>query len=111
MAESENETPILVINLLFKYSWHAFMLLLTIALIVVLTYVLTFKEHMRPARTVPTPLNSLSLTPASCNLIQNTTTPISSFACLHSEGDLSPDTTPVGPPRTLQYDSTDAHQM
>ena len=42
MLESGNVTPIWVINLLFEYSWYVFMLLLTIAVIVVLAYVLTF---------------------------------------------------------------------
>ena len=84
MTEIRNETLILVINLFFKYSWYMFMLLLTVAVIVALTYVLTFKAHIRPARMVPTPLDSLSPTSDSCDLIQNTTTPNSSFACLHS---------------------------
>ena len=86
------------------------MLLLFIAVIVVLTYVLTFKAHLGPARTVPTPLDSLPHTSDSCDLIQNPT-PNSSFACLHSTGVSSPDTTPIGSPRTLPYNSTDANQM
>ena len=110
MSKSGNETPILVINLLFKYSWYVCMLLLTIAVIVVLTYVLTFKAHIGPTRTVSTPLVSLPHTSDSCELIQNTT-PNSSFACLHSADVSSPDTTPIGSPRALPYHSSEANQM
>ena len=110
MSESGDVTPVWVINLLFEYSWYVFMLLLFIAVIVVLTYVLTFKAHLGPARTVPTPLDNLPHTSDSCDLIQNTT-PNSSFACVHSAGVSSPDTTPIGSPRTLPYNSTDANQI
>ena len=111
MAESGNVTPIWVIDLLFEYLWYVFMLLLSIAVIVVLAYVLTLIAHVSPRRTVSTPLDSLPHTSDSCDLIQNTTTPNSSFACLHSAGVSSPDTTPIGSPRTLPYNSTDANQM
>ena len=111
MSESGKVTPIWVINLFFEYSWYVFVLLLSIAVIVVLTYVLTFKAHIGPTRTVSTPLDSLPRTSDSCDLIQNTTTPNSSFACLHRAGVSSPDTTPLGSPRTLPYNSTDANQM
>ena len=107
MSESGNVTPIWVINLLFEYSWYVFMLLLTI---VVLAYVLTFKAHLGPTRTVPTPLDSLPYTSDSCDLVQNTT-PNSSFACLHSAGVSSPDTTPIGSPYSLPYHLTDANQI
>ena len=60
---------------------------------------------------VPTPRDSLSPTSASYNLIQNTTTPNSFFACLHSAGVSSPDTPPIGSSRTLPYNSIDANQM
>ena len=105
MSESEKVTPIWVINLLFEYSWYVFMLLLSIAVIVVLTYVLTFKAHIGPTRTVSAPPDSLPYTSDSCDVIQNP------FACLHSTGVSSPDTTPIGSPRTLPYNSTDANQM
>ena len=111
MSESGNVTPVWVINLLFEYSWYVFMLLLSIAVIVVLAYVLTVKAHVGPARTVPTPLDSLPHTSDSCDLIQNTTTPNSSFACLHRASVSSPDTMPIGSQRTLPYNSTDANQM
>ena len=89
MSESGNVTPVWVINLLFEYSWYVFMLLLFIAVIVVLTYVLTFKAHIGPARTVTTPLDSLPHTSDGCELIQNPT-PNSSFAGIHSAGVSSP---------------------
>ena len=60
---------------------------------------------------VPTPRDSLSPTSASYDLIQNTTTPNSFFACLHSAGVSSPNTPPIGLSRTLPYNSTDANQM
>ena len=109
--ESGNVTPIWVINLLFEYSWYVLMLLLTIAVIVVLTYVLTIKAHIRPTRTVFKPLDSLPQTSHGCDLIQNTTPPNSSFACLHRVGVSCPDTTPIDSPNTLHYHSTDANQM
>ena len=83
MSESGKVTPIWVINLLFEYSWYVFMLLLSIAVIVVIAYVLTNKAHIGPTRMVSTPLDSLPHTSDSCDLIQNPT-PNSSFACLHS---------------------------
>ena len=111
MSESGNVTPIWVINLLFEYSWYVFMLLLTMAVVVVLAYVLKITAHLGTTRTVPTPLDSLSHTSDSCDLIQNTTTPNLSFACLHSAGVSSPDTAPIGSPCGLPYHSTDANQM
>ena len=84
------------------------MLLLTIEVVVVLTYVLTFKVHIRPARTVPIPLDSLSPTSASCDLLLNHLT---CLLVVHSKDVSSPDTTPIGLPRTLRCDSTDAHKI
>ena len=114
MSENGNVTPIWVINLLFEYSWYVFMLLLTMAVIpviVVLAYVLTFKAHFGTTQMVPTPLDSLPHISDSCDLIQNTATPNSSFACLHSAGVSSPDTTPIGSPCSLPYHSADPNQM
>ena len=108
MSKSGNVASIWVINLLFEYSWYVLMLLLSI---VVFAYVLTIKVHFGPTRTVSTTLDSLPLTSDSCDLIQNSTTPNSSFARLHSAGVSSPDTTSIGLPRTLPYHSTDANQM
>ena len=110
MSESGKVTPIWVINLLFEYSWYVFMLLLSIAVIVVIAYVLTNKAHIGPTRMVSTPLDSLPHTSDGCELTQNPT-PNSSFAGIHSAGVSSPDTTPIGSQRTLPYNSTDANQM